>query len=187
MNKQLLLYCFLCQCYRFYMDVDTTRGTGASRGNVVSFKRFNEAWLEQLFILLKVIFYKEYFEWGQIIIFIIIIIKLGILVGSRVKTSKQEQGDMYLKCGILFKPSGHLMVIEPKDNCGPCFRFWRDSHSSIMSYLYRQKKYSVNKIYFCYFFFSDTVHVHIFSNTPCFQRCHGHHSISLLGGLLHMQ
>ena len=60
-------------------------------------------------------------------------------MGSRVKTSKQEQGDMYQKCGILFKLSGHLMVIEPKDNCGPCFRFWRDWHSSIMSYLYRQK------------------------------------------------
>ena len=44
------------------MDMDTTRGTGASQGNVVCFKRFNEAWLEQLFILLKVIFYKEYFE-----------------------------------------------------------------------------------------------------------------------------
>ena len=62
MNKQLLLYCFLCQCYRFYMDMDTTRGTGASQGIVVCFKRFNEAWLEQLFILLKVIFYKKYFE-----------------------------------------------------------------------------------------------------------------------------
>ena len=114
MNKQLLLYCFLCQCYRCYMDMDTTRGTGASQGNVVCFKRFNEAWLEQLFILLKVIFYKEYFDWGQIII--IIIMKLGILVESRVKTSNQEQGDMYLKCGIRFRLLWHLMVVEPKNN-----------------------------------------------------------------------
>ena len=44
------------------MDMDTTRGTGATQGNVVYLKRFNEAWLEQLFTLLKVIFYKEYFE-----------------------------------------------------------------------------------------------------------------------------
>ena len=86
--------------------MDTTRGTGASQGNVVCFKRFNEVWLEQLFTLSKVIFYKEYFEWRQIIIIIIIIIiimTLGILVGSRVKTFKQEQGDMYLKCSILLK------------------------------------------------------------------------------------
>lgn len=42
--------------------MDTTRGTGESQGNVVCFKRFNEVWLEQLFTLSKVIFYKEYFE-----------------------------------------------------------------------------------------------------------------------------
>ncbi|KAK2547454.1 hypothetical protein P5673_032536 [Acropora cervicornis] len=43
------------------MDMDTTRGTGASQGNVVCFKRFNEAWLEQLFILLKIQYMYTYF------------------------------------------------------------------------------------------------------------------------------
>ena len=63
MNKQLLLYCFFYDSVTgFYMDMDTTRGTGESQGNVVCFKRFNEVWLEQLFTLSKVIFYKEYFE-----------------------------------------------------------------------------------------------------------------------------
>ena len=94
------------------MDMDTARGTGASQGNVVCFKRFNKAWLEQLFAVLKVIFYEEYFGSAQIMI--IIIMKLGILVRSRVKTLKHEQSDMYLKCSILLKLLWYLLVIQPK-------------------------------------------------------------------------
>lgn len=59
----------------------------------------------------------------------------------------------------------------------------------LLSFLIHTDKKNIQWIKFIFvnFFSSDTVHVHIFYNTPCFQRCHGHHSISLLGGLLHIQ
>ena len=51
-------------------------------------------------------------------------------------------------------------------NCGPCFRFWRDSLFSIMSYLYRQKKYSVIKFIFVnFFFFIYSTCTHILQHT----------------------
>ena len=56
------------------MDMDTTRGTGASQGNVVCFKRFNEAWLEQLFILLKVIFIRNILNEGRLLLLLLLLL-----------------------------------------------------------------------------------------------------------------